>query len=59
MHSQTPCSAVPYVTYVALRLIFLLQVKVMAMFDYIGAEADELSFKEGEVIKQVNPPYPP
>ena len=31
----------------------------MAMFDYIGAEADELSFKEGEVIKQVNPPYPP
>ena len=26
----------------------------MAMFDYAGAEADELTFKEGDVIIQVN-----
>lgn len=30
------------------------EVKVMAMFDYMGAEADELSFKEGEVIIQLD-----
>ena len=27
----------------------------MAMFDYTGAEADELSFREGDVLIQVNP----
>ena len=27
----------------------------MAMFDYTGAEADELSFREGDVLIQVHP----
>eukprot|EP00116_Pleurobrachia_bachei_P004045 sb/3464307/ len=30
------------------------EVKVMAMFDYNGAEADELSFKEGDVLVQLD-----
>lgn len=30
------------------------EVRVMAMFDYNGAEADELSFKEGDVLVQLD-----
>jgi len=30
------------------------EVRVMAMFDYTGAEADELSFKEGDVLIQLD-----
>lgn len=30
------------------------EVRVMAMFDYAGAEADELTFKEGDVIIQLD-----
>jgi len=30
------------------------EVRVMAMFDYSGAEADELSFKEGDVLIQLD-----
>ena len=30
------------------------EVKVMAMFEYVGAESDELTFKEGDIIIQLD-----
>jgi len=41
-------------TYVSAPVTAAVEVRVMAMFDYTGAEADELSFKEGDVLIQLD-----